>query len=119
MGNSNCSDQQERLIRMKLIVLTYAEDEFINAVRYYEDLEKELGSKFSSEVSSYIEWIRSNYNLPSLRKGGYRRVNLRVFPYFISYIIRGQTIWILAIAHVHRKPLFWRDRISKITNLHE
>ena len=37
-----------------------------------------------------------------MRDGGYRRVNCPVFPYFIAYIIRRETIVIVAVAHCHR-----------------
>ena len=39
-----------------------------------------------------------------MREGGYRRVNCPVFPYFIAYIVRSETIVIIAVAHSHRKP---------------
>jgi hypothetical protein len=45
-----------------------------------------------------------------MREGGYRRVNCPVFPYFIAYIIRRETIVIVAVAHSHRKPDYWVDR---------
>lgn len=38
---------------------------------------------------------------------GYRRINLRVFPYYVPYIVRSETLWVLAIAYAGRKPLYW------------
>jgi len=46
--------------------------------------------------------------------GGYRRVNLRIFPYYIAYIIRSNGLWILAIAHTHRRPEYWIEREKTI-----
>ena len=43
--------------------------------------------------------------------GGYRRVNLRVFPYFVAYVSSGDTIWVLAIGHVRRRPEYWIKRL--------
>jgi hypothetical protein len=49
-----------------------------------------------------------------LRPGGYRRVNLKVFPHYIAYAQVGEAIWILAIAHAHSEPEYWIDRKQDI-----
>jgi toxin ParE1/3/4 len=50
-----------------------------------------------------------------LRVGGYRRVNLKKFRHYIAYLQIGTTIWILAIAHGHRKPEFWIERKQNLS----
>ena len=32
---------------------------------------------------------------------------LEVLPYYIPYIVRDPVIWILAVAHGHRRPDYW------------
>ena len=95
---------------MRVIVLPQAADEFEEATVYYEDKQALLGQKFRDEVDRHIRWIAGNAEAPRLRAGGYRRVNLRVFPYYLAYLRVGETIWVLAIAHVHRRPEYWIDR---------
>ncbi len=51
-----------------------------------------------------------NPELYRFRQAGYRRINLRVFPYYVPYAVRGETLWILAIAQSARKPLYWISR---------
>ena len=97
---------------MTLIVLGEAGEEFAESVQYYESKEVGLGARFRDEVVEAVERIVSNPELPRLRPKGYRRVNLRAFPHYIAYVIRGETIWIVAIAHGHRRPAFWIDRVS-------
>jgi plasmid stabilization system protein ParE len=97
---------------MTLIVLGEAEEEFVQSVAYYESKETGLGARFRNEVAEAIERILRHPELPRLRLKGYRRLNLRVFPHYIAYIIRGETIWIVAVAHGHRRPEFWIDRFS-------
>jgi hypothetical protein len=46
------------------------------------------------------------------RPGGYRRVNCPIFPYHIMYFIRGDLIVIAAVAHSHRRPEYWKDRLG-------
>ena len=58
-----------------------------------------------------VEWILRFPEVPRLRQREYRRVNLRAFPHYVAYIIRGDTIWVVAIAHGHRRPEFWINRM--------
>jgi len=64
-----------------------AESELTEASLWYESKEPGLGVRFRTE-----------------------RVNCPVFPYFLAYIVRGETIVIIAVAHSHRKPEYWVDR---------
>jgi len=40
--------------------------------------------------------------------------NLRIFPYYLPYIIRGENIWLLAVAQAQRKPRYWIKRKTTI-----
>ncbi len=95
---------------MTLLILDEAESEFIDALIYYEGIEAGLGVRFRDEVSANLAWILEHPRVLRLRPGNYYRINLRVFPYYISYIIRGEKIWVLAITHARRKPLYWIGR---------
>ena len=92
------------------VTLEEAEREFAASVAYYESREPGLGLRFRDEVAAVIEWICEFPEVPRLRKQGYRRVNLRAFPHYVAYIVRGETIWIVAIAHGHQRPEFWMNR---------
>nr|WP_298722201.1 type II toxin-antitoxin system RelE/ParE family toxin [uncultured Steroidobacter sp.] len=91
-----------------------ARDELTDAVAYYEGELSGLGYRFWEEVDEHISWIEKNHEVPRLRPGGYRRVNLKIFPYYISYIVRDSAIWILANAHGHTRPEYWIDRPDEI-----
>ena len=41
-----------------------------------------------------------------------RKCNLHKFPYAIIYRVRGDTVTIVAFMHLHRKPGYWRGRLS-------
>ena len=100
---------------MKKIVLQQAFEELNDAIAYYEEQQAELGLRLKDEVDQHVNWILGNSTVPQIRRGGYRRVNLKVFPYHIAYIIREDTLWILAIAHGHRKPEYWIKRKNEIS----
>jgi len=95
---------------MRIILLPQAAEEFESAADYYDQQQPGLGHKFRDEVDRHIHWIAEHAEIPRLRPGGYRRVNLKVFPYYIAFIAKGDGIWILAIAHGHRKPEYWIKR---------
>lgn len=97
---------------MKLILLHEAEIEFWQSVEYYERRRPGLGVRFKEEVDRYFECIGKQPLLPSMRKQGYRRVNLTVFRHYIAYAVRDDVIWVVAICHSHRRPEFWLGRLS-------
>ena len=98
---------------MRIVVLPEAADEFDDATDYYEQRQPGLGHRFRDEVDRHIRWISAHAELARLRPGGYRRVNLKVFPYYVAYLLREDAVWVLAIAHGHRKPEFWiRSRLN-------
>ena len=99
---------------MTQVIIEQAEREFSKSAAYYERKEPGLGSRFRDEVAAVVEWIQENPEAPRLRPGGYRRVNLPVFSHYVAYVIRGNTLWIIAIAHAHRRPEFWIRRIGKL-----
>lgn len=96
---------------MNIITLGEAEREFAESVRYYEAKEPGLGARFRDEVVDVVNAIAANPEWPRLRKNKYRRVNLRVFTHYVACVIRSDTIWIVAVAHAHRRPEYWLDRM--------
>lgn len=97
---------------MNVLFLPQAAQEFEEAVLYLEEQESGLGIRFRNEVDTTIHWISNNPTLPRLREGVYRRVNLSIFRYYIAYLVKSDTIWVLAIAHGHREPEYWINRSS-------
>ncbi len=96
---------------MNIVVLPQAADEFDDATDYYDQQQPGLGQRFRDEVDRHIRWIREHPDVPRPRPGGYRRVNLKVFPHYIAYLVRGDEVWVLAVAHAHRRPEYWIGRV--------
>jgi hypothetical protein len=76
------------------MIVPQAKSELMDAAGHYEGQLIGLGQRFWEEVDQHIIWIAENSEVPQLRLGGYRRVNLRVFPY---YIVRDPIIWIASV----------------------
>lgn len=93
-------------------IISPASRELFKAVEYYEEEQSGLGNRFWAEVDQHIGWITFHPLVPRLRSGVYRRVNLKVFPYYIAYSIREDEIIVWAIANSHRQPEYWKARIN-------
>ncbi|MEP6672197.1 MAG: type II toxin-antitoxin system RelE/ParE family toxin [Chthoniobacter sp.] len=94
---------------MNLRIPSNVRREIQEAAEYYEGERAGLGDHFWQEVDMHVRWIQANPTVPRLRGGDYRRVNLKVFPYYIACAIRHEAIVLLAVAHGHRKPHYWTE----------
>lgn len=100
---------------MKLRIVSEAEAEMRGAAAWYEKQCEGLGAEFLVAVDSAIQRIaRSPEMAPPLEtlpdQRAIRRVVLDRFPFMIVYEACTSEIRILAIAHTHRKPNYWKDR---------
>ena len=87
-----------------------AESEFIAAARYYEGHAENLGLDFIAAVQGIYQRI-SEYpesGHPFGRR--LRRVLVPRFPYSLVYRADAQRIFIVAVAHLHRRPGYWKPR---------
>ena len=98
---------------MSLAFLLEASSELYEAAEYYESKEAGLGRRFRDEVLEVCRLIVQQPVLWRERRGGYRRVNCPVFPYYVAYFIRGDVIVVAAVAHGHRRPGYWKERLRK------
>jgi toxin ParE1/3/4 len=99
---------------MKIEILHEAEQELTEAVAYYEEIEPGLGIRLKEDVRTIIRWIGDNPEIPRLRPKGYRRVNLKIFRYYIPYFTWNDAVWILAGAHGSRRPEYWIKRTQSV-----
>ena len=87
-----------------------AENEFDDAVGYYEDCEPGLGFDFAREIQATILNITDYPGLwPEIEKQ-VRRCLVRRFPYGVLYSLEPSGVFILAVMHLHRTPDYWKHR---------
>ena len=91
-------------------------NELREARRWYDDEQPGLGADLLAEVEMSIEHaLRWPELAPRLLVPGtarqLRRAPLRRFPFGIVYVVIDETLWVLAVAHGRRRPLYWRDRL--------
>ena len=86
--------------------------EYREAAAFYESRRSGLGAAFTLEVESTItriiddprSWRRIEQDVPSCRT--------RTFPYAILYTLERDSVLIVAVMHLRRKPGYWRERLA-------
>jgi plasmid stabilization system protein ParE len=89
---------------------TDAAEEMRAAAAYYEAQERGLGDQFLDEVEEGLQRIQQFPRLWPVYDGEYRRYLLRRFPFGLIYRIDPEQIFIMAVAHLHRRPGYWKSR---------
>lgn len=99
---------------MNIRILSSAEQEFAEAVDYYNDQCSGLGFEFAAEVKSTLARIASFPNAWPLFSQCTRRCMTNRFPYGVLYQIRTDHILITAKMLLKRDPKKWQERIAKV-----
>jgi toxin ParE2 len=97
---------------VKVSLLEIAQLEFDEAVSYYNGQVAGLGDAFVLEVVAAMERIRRFPAGWHPLGENFRRCRLRRFPYGLIYQADENEILVVAVAHSHRRPSYWRDRIN-------
>jgi len=95
---------------MKVIFPKCAKQELDDATRYYEIEYEGLGKRFREEVRKAAKRISEYPEAWSVERGEVRKCILHKFPYKLLYAIEKTHIFIIAVAHQHRKPDYWVER---------
>jgi mRNA-degrading endonuclease RelE of RelBE toxin-antitoxin system len=96
---------------MPIEFLEIANTELSDAQRYYNKQQSNLGNIFKQEVYSSLLRIQEFPKAYAKTEGNIRKYLLHKFKYSIFYSIEKTNILIIAIAHQHRKPNYWIDRV--------
>ena len=82
-------------------------------MEWYEGREEGLGTEFLEAARDALERAAERPAMfPTLRgHDGVRRVLLRRFPYMIVFLIRGNDLRVVAVAHQKQAPGYWSPRI--------
>jgi len=90
-----------------------AEDEFNEAITYYEGCLDGLGFDLSLEAYTSIQNASDYPHMwPEVEEEVHRCLVHR-FPYGILYSIEPDGIFILAVMHLNRDPDYWKHRLNR------
>jgi len=88
-----------------------ARAEFIDAIRYFEEVEQGLGLEFSREVFSTIQRIIEHPAAWPPHSDRTRRCLCKRFRYGIAYQVAQGEVRIFAVMQLNRKPNYWKERL--------
>jgi plasmid stabilization system protein ParE len=97
---------------MKVRFHRLAVEEIDHEVDYYETRQPGLGSELEDEIDAVLDLIqRFPKAAPQWKGRADRRVALlERFPFTLPYLITGDVVVILALAHTSRRPGYWSRR---------
>lgn len=89
-----------------------AQQELLNAIDYYEDKQKGLGSHFNTTINQTIHKILTFPKAFPIVYNNKRKAVLKPYPYLIiyEYEIVDNVIYILSIFHSRQDPIIWKKR---------
>jgi plasmid stabilization system protein ParE len=87
-----------------------AQEEMVDAARFYEEKAAGIGIAFLLEVHKAVSKIVDQpLSAPEIR-GNIRKKVIRRFPYNLLYTVEEDVIVIIAVAHQKRAPSYWHKR---------
>jgi len=98
---------------MKVRFLTLAQREVDDAVLWYEQQVQGLSRDFLDELDRVVRLVKSYPQMANQIEPDIRRFLFTRFPYSLIYGIDEETIVVIAVAHQHRQPRYWADRLDE------
>jgi hypothetical protein len=95
---------------MGIVFSKYAKLELEDATHFYKLEFEGLGLRFKNEMKKAAIRISEYPKVWSLERGDVRKCLLHKYPYKLLYSIEEDHIFIIAVAHLHRKLDYWIAR---------
>ena len=99
---------------MEIRFLSLANREVDDAVQWYEAREQDLSREFLDELDRVVRLVKLYPYAAVQVEPEIRRFLFTRFPYSLIYGIDGKMIVVIAVAHQHRQPTYWADRIDNV-----
>ena len=85
-----------------------------DAVVWYEQQAEGLSRNFLDQLDRAVRLVKSHPRIATEIEPEIRRFLFSRFPYSRIYSIDDQTIVVIAVAHQHREPRYWADRVDSM-----
>ena len=95
---------------MRVVFSPEARLELVEARRFYNLKRPELGDRLFDEMRSALPRVQRWPLSCPVERGDIRRLALTRFPYKLLYAVEEDHIYVIAVAHQHRKPYYWIGR---------
>ena len=98
---------------MKVIFHPEASEEKLESARFYEARSAGLGWDFLAAVEETTRRIEQFPEAGPIDRASIRKRIVPGFPFTILYEVQSDRIFIAALAHQHRRPGYWRKRVTR------
>ena len=89
-----------------------AREELLEAGLYIKNDDPEEGDLFKLAFAESIDWACSQPLIFRCFEDDFRKVKVGKFRYSLIFRIRGNQVQVLAVAHMSRKPGYWKERVK-------
>jgi len=89
-----------------------AEEEYLTSLAWYRERSLSAATNFQRQFQQAVSRIQKTPQRWPQYFGVCQRYILHQFPFSIVYRNFPSQILVLAVAHAHRRPGYWRDRID-------
>jgi plasmid stabilization system protein ParE len=96
---------------MKVRFLTLAQQEVDDAAFWYGNQAEDTADEFLDDLDRAVRLVKSYPLAFAEIEPEIRRCLLARFPYALVFGIEPHTIVVIAVAHLHRQPGYWFDRL--------
>jgi plasmid stabilization system protein ParE len=90
-----------------------ARAEIGQSVEFYETRLDGLGLRFLTAVEQAADRISVSPEAGAPLAGGFRKRIVPGFPYSVIYRVWEEYVYLVAVAHQHRRPDYWRHRADR------
>lgn len=87
--------------------------EFKQARAWFNRQQPGLGERFAAEVREAVGRISRMPRLCAVELGEVRKCVLPHFSYTLRYVLREDLVLVIVVAHQHRAPDYWIDRLDQ------
>ena len=79
---------------------------------FYDQRRAGLGEEFVAEAEAVLELIRAHPESGRPGCHGTRSRPTKRFPFRLVYEVQPDRVWIVAVAHLSRRPGYWARRLE-------
>jgi hypothetical protein len=97
---------------VKVRLLTLAQQEVDEAYLWFEEQLEGKGVDFLDEFDRVVRLVKAFPLASTEIEPEIRRCLFARFPYSLIYGIEQETIVVIAVAHCHREPHYWVERLD-------
>jgi plasmid stabilization system protein ParE len=86
--------------------------EIRDAIQWYRDRDERAGAELRTLIAAAEELVQRSPESWAAYFHGTRGFRFQQYPFVLAYVIRGETVFVVALAHTSLKPGYWRERLD-------